>query len=53
MAKAEDLQLRNKSPKHRVKAKLREGRIDAVRSNEVWAMDFVHDHWQRDRGCVF
>lgn len=37
------LQLRNKSPKRRVKAKLREGRTDAVRSNDVWAMDFVHD----------
>lgn len=41
--KDQGLQLRNKSPKRRVKAKLREGRIDAVRSNEVWAMDFVHD----------
>ncbi len=37
------LQLRNKSPKRRVKAKLREDRIDAVCSNDVWAMDFVHD----------
>ena len=37
------LQLRNKTPKRRVKAKLREGRSDAVRPNEVWAMDFVHD----------
>jgi hypothetical protein len=37
------LQLRNKSPKRRVKAKLREGRSDAVRPNDVWAMDFVHD----------
>ena len=37
------LQLRNKSPKRRVKAKLREDRTDAVRSNDVWAMDFVHD----------
>lgn len=37
------LQLRNKSPKRRVKAKLREDRADAVGSNDVWAMDFVHD----------
>jgi len=37
------LQLRNKSPKRRVKAKLREDRKAATRSNETWAMDFVHD----------
>jgi putative transposase len=37
------LQLRNKTPKRRVKAKLREDRSDAVRPNDVWAMDFVHD----------
>lgn len=37
------LQLRNKTPKRRVKAKLREERTDAVQSNDVWAMDFVHD----------
>ena len=37
------LQLRNKSPKRRVKAKLREDRTDAVSTNDVWAMDFVHD----------
>ncbi len=37
------LQLRNKSPKRRVKAKLREDRSDAVRPNDVWAVDFVHD----------
>jgi len=37
------LQLRNKHPKRRVKAKLREDRETAVRPNEVWAMDFVHD----------
>lgn len=37
------LQLRNKTPKRRVKAKLREDREDAVAANEVWAMDFVHD----------
>ena len=37
------LQLRNKTPKRRVKAKLREDRADATYSNQVWAMDFVHD----------
>lgn len=39
----ESLQLRNKTPKRRVKAKLREDRTAPSRSNEVWAMDFVHD----------
>lgn len=37
------LQLRNKTPKRRVKAKLREDRATAVGPNDVWAMDFVHD----------
>jgi putative transposase len=37
------MQLRNKHPKRRVKAKLREDRTEAVVPNEVWAMDFVHD----------
>ena len=37
------LQLRNKTPKRRVKAKLREDRSEATRTNQVWAMDFVHD----------
>ena len=37
------LQLRNKTPNRKVKAKLREGRADAERRNDVWAMDFVHD----------
>jgi putative transposase len=37
------LQLRNKTPKSRVKAKLRDDRRPATRSNETWAMDFVHD----------
>ena len=37
------LQLRNKTPKRRVKAKLREDRCEATRPNETWAMDFVHD----------
>ena len=37
------MQLRNKTPKRRVKAKLREDRSEAVHPNDVWAMDFVHD----------
>ena len=37
------LQLRSKTPKRWVKAKLREDRAPAVRPNDVWAMDFVHD----------
>lgn len=37
------LQLRNKTPKRRVQAKLRDDRRPATRSNETWAMDFVHD----------
>lgn len=37
------LQLRNKTPKRRVKAKLRDDRRDAAGANETWAMDFVHD----------
>jgi putative transposase len=37
------LQLRNKTPKRRVKAKLREDRGAATTPNQIWAMDFVHD----------
>jgi putative transposase len=37
------LQLRNKSPKRRMKANLRQDRMTAARPNDVWAMDFVHD----------
>lgn len=37
------LQLRNKTPKRRIKAKLRDDRAEAVGPNDVWAMDFVHD----------
>ena len=37
------LQLRNKTPNRRVKAKLRNDRTEAVSPNETWAMDFVHD----------
>lgn len=37
------LQLRNKHPKRRVKAKLREDREEATGPNDIWAMDLVHD----------
>jgi putative transposase len=37
------LQLRKKPPRWWVRAKLREDRQAAVRPNDVWAMDFVHD----------
>ena len=37
------LQLRQKTPKRRVKAKLRDDRKDATHAHETWAMDFVHD----------
>ncbi len=36
-------QLRNNTPKRGVKAKLRDDRRPATRSNQTWAMDFVHD----------
>ena len=37
------LHLRNKVPKRRVKAKLRDDRCPATQGNQIWAMDFVHD----------
>jgi len=37
------MQLRNKTPKRRVKAKLRDDRAPATGTHDVWAMDFVHD----------
>jgi putative transposase len=39
----ENLQMRNKTPKRRVKAKLREDRQVATEKNECWSMDFMHD----------
>ena len=39
----EGLQLRNKTPKRKVSAKLREDRSPATAPNEVWAMDFMSD----------
>jgi hypothetical protein len=43
------LQLRNKTPKRRVKAKLRDDRRTATRPNQTWAMDFVHDQLATER----
>ena len=37
------LQLRAKTPKRRVRAKVREDRCPAVMPNQTWAMDFLHD----------
>jgi putative transposase len=39
----EGLQLRNKSPKRKVSAKLREDRAVATAPNECWSMDFLSD----------
>jgi len=39
----EGLQLRNKTPKRKVSANLREDRCVASEPNEVWAMDFMSD----------
>jgi putative transposase len=46
------LQLRNKTPKRRVKAKLRDDRQTATQPNETWAMDFVHDQLATGRKIV-
>jgi putative transposase len=35
--------LRNKTPKRRVKAKLRDDRRSVTQPNETWAMGFLHD----------
>ena len=43
------LQLHNKVPKRRVKAKLRDDRRAAQLANETWAMDFVHDQLATER----
>ena len=39
------LQLRDKTPKRRVTARLREDRTDACQINETWPMDLVHDQF--------
>lgn len=36
------MQLRNKTPKWRVKAKLRDDRAETVGPNDIWSIDFVH-----------
>ena len=46
------MQLRNKTPKRRVKAKLREDRQVAIRPNDIWAMDFVQDQLATDSVTV-
>jgi putative transposase len=38
-----DRQLRHKTPRWRVKAKLWDDRHATTGSNEVWAVNFVHD----------
>lgn len=37
------MQLKNKTPKRRVKAKLRDDPAEAAGPNDVWPMDFVYD----------
>lgn len=39
----EGLQMRNKTPKRRVSAKLRDDRRPALAPGEIWAMDFMAD----------
>jgi putative transposase len=39
----EGLQMRHKSPRRRVMAKLRDDRSNATGPNQVWAMDWMHD----------
>jgi putative transposase len=46
------LQLRNKAPKRRAKAKLRSDRTTATARNEIWAMDFVREHGPRCGWCL-
>jgi putative transposase len=43
IAHGEKIPWQVKTPKRRVKAKLRDDRVEAVGPNDVWAMDFVHD----------
>ncbi len=38
------LQLRNKTPKRRVKAKVRENQVIATNKNDCWSMDFMSDN---------
>jgi putative transposase len=41
------MELRNKTPKRRAKAKLREDRQEAIRPNDVWAMTSCTTSWRR------
>ncbi|SFA57822.1 putative transposase [Paracoccus halophilus] len=41
----EGLQIRNRRPKRKVAAKLRNDRKPAVAPNDVWAMDFLSDQF--------
>ena len=43
LVREEGLQLRSKTPKRKVSAKLRDDRSPASAPNEVWAMDFISD----------
>ena len=47
------LQLRNKSPKRRVKAKLRDDRQEAVGPNDVWLWISFTINWRRVRSYAF
>ena len=49
--RGEGLQLRNKSPKRKVSAKLRDDRSPASVPNEVWAMGFMSDQMFNGR-CI-
>jgi len=43
LCREERLKMRKKTPRRRVKAALRDDPAPPSRSNEVWAMDFVHE----------
>ena len=43
------LQLRNKTPKRRVRQKLHDDWAPSTRPNDVWAMDFVYDQLATDQ----
>jgi putative transposase len=47
------MQLRNKTPKRRVKVKLREDRKDAAAPNDVWAMTSSMTNWPQGGRSAF
>ena len=47
------LQLRNKTPKRRVKAKLRDDRTAAVHPNETWPWILFMTSWRQGASCAF